>query len=80
MARVYRIESRTETLEPFRVRAESYEHAAQIAARRLYGRLRGLQAVRVTGDQGRSGYFQAYLPCKTGGLTSPGRNGPVMVL
>jgi hypothetical protein len=75
---MYRIESRTETLEPFRVRAESYEQAAQIAARRLYGRIVGTQAVRVTGYDGKSGYFQTYIPCKTGGLSSHGHNFHVM--
>lgn len=74
----YRIALRSETREPFMVRAEGYEHAAQIAARRLYGRKRGLLAVRVTGDHGMSGYFQAYLPCTTGGLSSHGRNFHVM--
>jgi len=79
MARIlYRIESRTETIEPFRVCAESYEQAAQIAARRLYGRKVGLQAVRVTGYDGKSGYWQAYLPCPTGGFISHGRNFHVM--
>jgi hypothetical protein len=79
MARMlYRITSRAETIDPFRVRAEGYEHAAQIAARRLYGRKAGMQAVRVTGDQGKGGYFQAYLPCKTRGLSSYGRNFHVM--
>jgi hypothetical protein len=34
--------------------------------------------VRVTGDHGMSGYFQAYLPCTTGGLSSHGRNFHVM--
>jgi hypothetical protein len=79
MARmVYRITSRTETIEPFTVHAESYEHAAQIAARCLYGRKTGTQAVRVTGHDGKSGYFQAYLPCPTGELNSHGRNFHVM--
>jgi len=74
----YRITSRAETIAPFRVRAEGHQQAAQNAARHLYGRKRGLLAVRVTGDHGMSGYFQAYLPCTTGGLSSHGRNFHVM--
>ena len=73
MAR-YQIESRNPAIDPFTVRATSYEDAAQIGARRLEGRKRGLFAQRVTGDTGKSGYFQAYLPCKTGGSSSYGRN------
>ena len=71
---MYSIASRAQTVEPFCVLAESFEHAAQIGARRLHGRKRGLQGIRVTGDAGKSGYFQAYVPCHTGGLTSWGRN------
>jgi len=78
MARYYLIESRTETIDPFRVRANDYEHAAQIAARRLYGRLKGLWATRVTGDRGKSGYWQAYLPVQQGCSSSHGRNFHVM--
>ena len=76
--RYYRIESRDATRAPFRVRAESYEHAAKVGSRRLHGHTRGLQAVRVTGARGMSGYWQAYLPCPTGGLTSYGCNFHVM--
>jgi hypothetical protein len=72
--RQYRIESRADTVEPFEVRAASLEHAAQIAARRLNGRKRGLHAIRVTGDPGMSGYWQAYVPVKHGGASSWGRN------
>lgn len=72
--RHYRIESRATTVEPFEVRAESYEHAAQIGARRLQGRQRGLCAKRVTGDAGKSGYFQGYVPVRSGGYTTIGRN------
>lgn len=70
----YRIESRNPAIDPVMVRATSVEHAAQVATRRLYGRTRGLYARRVTGDAGKSGYFQAYVPSKTGGATSYGRN------
>jgi hypothetical protein len=71
----FQIESRNTTREPFRVRAHDSTHAAQIAARRLHGRIRGLCAVQVTGDRGTSGWWQAYVPCRVGtGLTSHGRN------
>ena len=71
----YLVTSRNETIRPFRVHAHSYQHAAEIAARRLHGRKRGLVAVRVTGDAGLSGYWQAYVPVTHGtGLTSWGRN------
>jgi len=42
----------------FTVNAESYEHAATEAAKRLTGR--PLYTHRTTGDPGKSGYFQAY--------------------
>jgi hypothetical protein len=75
MARTYyRIESRDERRGPFMVRAESYDHAAQIGARGLYGRLKGLWATRVTGDAGKSGYSQAYLPVEQNCSSSHGRN------
>lgn len=74
MAR-YIIESRNTDIAPLIVRATSCEHAAQIGARRLQGRKRGLFAMRVTGDPGKSGYWQAYLPVSTGtGSSSYGRN------
>jgi hypothetical protein len=57
-------------LFPRPIRAASYEHAATIAARRMHGRR--AVAIRTTGDAGKSGFFQAYLPLKTGGLVSTG--------
>lgn len=62
----YLITSRHESIAPFTVRAENYEHAAQIAARRLVGRKRGLFARRVTGDSDKSGYYQAYVQVRHG--------------
>lgn len=79
MKRHFTITSRNDSLPAVTALADSYEHAAQIGARRLHGRKRGLLAIRVTGDAGLSGYFQAYVPCPTGGQTSWGRNFHVMV-
>lgn len=73
MAQRYEITPRNTTVAPLTVRAEDYHHAAQIGAKRLLGRKRGLFAHRVTGEAGKSGYFQAYLPVKTGGASSYGR-------
>ena len=53
----YTIEHRT-THETFTVRAGSHEHAAVLAARRLYGR--GTLIHRTTGDFGTSGTFAAH--------------------
>jgi hypothetical protein len=72
--RHYQIRPREDTPAPFTVRAVTYEQAAQMGARRLHGRQRGLFARRVTGDPGKSGYFQAYIPVTTGGASSYGRN------
>ena len=73
--RSYCIESRNEAIVPFVVRATSFSHAACIGARHMYGRKRGMVAQQVTGDSGRSGYFQAYVPMRqNSGLTSFGRN------
>lgn len=54
----------------FTVRARDIDHAADIAARRLYGRTR--VARRVTGTNGMSGMFQAYRSEPGGGLNSVG--------
>lgn len=37
----YQIDSRTESMIPFTVRATGYQHAARIAARRLHGHTGG---------------------------------------
>lgn len=49
-------------------KARSLQHAADIEARRRCGRR--ATAMRTTGDDGKTGYFQAYLPLRDGGLTS----------
>lgn len=57
----------------FTIRAASYSEAAIKAARKLYGR--AAVAHRTTGDNGKSGYFQAYKPLAKrlgGGLNSEG--------
>lgn len=54
----------------FVVRATSYQAAAEIAARRLYGRR--ATAVRTTGHPTLSGQFRAYLPMTDGSLNSTG--------
>ena len=51
------------------VRAESYEHAAAIVARRITGRR--AHAERTMGNKGMSGWFRAYVPCDNG-FTSRG--------
>jgi hypothetical protein len=58
----------------FTVDADTYESAAQKGAGVLFGSKRGLAAVRTTGDTGKSGMFNAYLPAKTGGQSSHGYN------
>lgn len=60
--------------EEFTVTAKTTEEAAQKAARKLFGSKRGLQAIRTTGEGNMSGMFNAYLPCKTGGVSSYGNN------
>lgn len=64
----------TDVKTNFTVSADTYEQAAQKAARKLFGNKRGLEAIRTTGDTGMSGMFNAYLPCKTGGQSSHGYN------
>lgn len=51
-------------------RAGTPDEAATRYARRVWGRR--AMALRVTGDRGLSGMFQAYLPARTGGQTSTG--------
>lgn len=56
-------------------RATGYSHAANVYARRRFGR----QAIayRTTGDNGKSGWFRAYVPLPArsgGGLTSVGND------
>lgn len=52
------------TFDPFTVRAESYQDAANRAARRLHGRR--CCAHRATGTHNRSGIFQSYEPISPG--------------
>lgn len=54
----------------FTVRAASYEEAAQIAVHKRYPYVRGLSALRTTGDAGLSGCFLGYVPGETGGSSS----------
>ena len=49
---------------------KTVEQKAQTMARKINRRA---IAMRTTGCAGWSGYFQAYVPCKMGGLSSIGR-------
>ena len=60
--------------QKFHVKAETYNEAALKAARKMFGRRTTISARRTTGDNNKSGIFNAYLPCKTGGISAHGNN------